>query len=107
MKDCDDYGFSFCASGIPLRASGHNLRRLKVRKIFVRVLNTKSISINQNYIKLPNEIFSKNNPGFTGDVSVNLLGSIYNTATPTWTIHSADALPATVLSVSISGTYSV
>ncbi len=107
MKDCDDYGFSFCASGIPLRASGHNLRRLKVRKIFARVLNTKSISINQNYIKLPNEIFSNNNPGFTGDVSVNLLGSIYNTATPTWTIHSADALPATVLSVSISGTYSV
>ena len=40
------YDFSFYASGLPLRASGHNVSRLRIRKITARVLNTKSLFIN-------------------------------------------------------------
>ncbi|MBO5704420.1 MAG: hypothetical protein J6R99_00200 [Alphaproteobacteria bacterium] len=107
MKDSNDYDFSFVASSLPMRASGHNVRKLRVRKISARVLDTKSISINQNYINLPNDIYAPGASGFTGDVSINLLGASSNGFDVAWTIHGNDALPATVLTVTIYGTYSV
>ncbi len=105
MKDCVNHSFSFVASGLPLQVSGHNIRKLRLHKISARVFNTKSIFINQKHIKLPNEIYAENSSGFSGDVSVSVLGSIQDTFAPVWTIHSTDSLPATVLSVTFSGAY--
>ena len=107
MKDSNDYDFSFVASSLPMRASGHNVHKLRVRKISARVLETKSISINQNYINLPNYIYAPGASGFSGDVSINLLGTLSNGLDIAWMIHGNDALPATVLSVTVYGTYSV
>ena len=107
LSDADQYDFSFTASGLPLRSSGHNATRLRLRKIVARVLDTKSISINNHRITLPNEIYASGAPGFSGDVSINLLGTTRDCASPTWTIHGKENYPATILSVSIYGWYSV
>ena len=107
MTDAGKYSFSFYASGLPLRASGHNATRLRLRKIVARVLDTKSISINNQRITLPNETYASDHPGFSGDVSVGLLGTKNNCMTPTWTIHGNEDYPITVLSVSLHGWYSV
>lgn len=107
MTDAGKYSFSFYASGLPLRASGHNATRLRLRKIVARVLDTKSISINNQRITLPNETYASDHPGFSGDVSVGLLGTKNDCMTPTWTIHGNEDYPITVLSVSLHGWYSV
>lgn len=107
MMDADKYSFSFQASGMPLRASGHNATRLRLRKITARVLDTKSISINNHQISLPNEIYAATSPGFSGDVSINLLGTTTDCMTPAWTVHGNENYPTTVLSVSLHGWYSV
>ena len=107
LTDADQFAFSFTASGLPLRSSGHNATRLRLRKVMARVLDTKSISINNHRIALPNEIYASGAPGFSGDVSINLLGTVRDCASSTWTIHGQENYPATVLSVSIYGWYSV
>ena len=107
MTDAGKYSFSFYASGLPLRASGHNATRLRLRKVVARVLNTKSISINNHQISLPNEIYAPDHRGFSGDVSVWLLGTTNDCVAPTWTIHGNKDYPTTVLSVSLHGWYSV
>ena len=53
-----DNDFSFCAAGLPIRASGHNVSRLRIRKIMARVLNTKSLFINGSRVTLPATILS-------------------------------------------------
>jgi len=102
-----DYDFSFCACGLPLRASGHNVSRLRIRKIMARVLNTKSLFINGARITLPNEIYTENVDGFSGDVSINMLGTSRECINAPWAIHGTDQLPATVLSVSVFGNYGI
>ncbi len=107
MLDADKYSFSFAASGLPLRVSGHNATRLRLRKIVARVIDTKSISINNHRITLPNDIYADNAPGFSGDVSVNLLGTVHDCVAPTWTIHGNENYPATILSIGMHGWYSI
>lgn len=107
LRDCGRYDFSFFASGLPLRASGHNARRLKLRKIVARVLNTKSLFINQHRITLPNASYSADSAGHSGDVSINLLGSMSDCIAPSWVIHGTDPHPVTVLSVCLYGWYTV
>lgn len=102
-----DFDFSFCACGLPLRASGHNVSRLRIRKIMARVLNTKSLFINGARITLPNEIYAEDSAGFSGDVSINMLGTSRECINAPWTIHGTDQLPATVLSVSVFGNYGI
>lgn len=102
-----DFDFSFCACGLPLRASGHNVSRLRIRKIMARVLNTKSLFINGARITLPNEIYTEDSDGFSGDVSINMLGTSRECINAPWTIHGTDQLPATVLSVSVFGNYGI
>lgn len=106
-RDADKYDYSFTASGLPLRSSGHNATRLKLRKITARVIDTRSIYINNQRAVLPNNIYENQTSGFCGDVSVNLLGTNRNAITPTWTIHGTDCEPITVLSVTMHGWYSV
>lgn len=102
-----DYEFSFCAAGLPLRASGHNVSRLRIRKILARVLNTKTLFINGQRITFPNEIYEVGADGFSGDVSVGILGTTRKCIDAPWQIHSDYQLPATVLSISLFGNYGV
>ena len=107
MIDSDKYEFSFTVSGLPMRASGHNMNKIRVRKIVARVLDTKSIYINGHRISLPNEIYVDDTSGYSGDVSVNLLGTMCDSIAPTWTIHGSQAYPVTILSISTFGWYQV
>ena len=105
----DDVGndFDFCASGLPIHVSGHNVSRVRIRKISARVLNTKSLFINGKRVTLPNEIYDENSSGYSGDVSINQLGTSHTCIDSPWTIHGSDALPATILSVSQYGSYGI
>ena len=107
LIDADKYGFSYTASALPLRASGHNANKIKVRKISARVLNTKSLFINGARADFPNEIFADDTNGYSGDVSINLLGCQRNCITAPWTISSSEQLPTTVLSITMYGYYLV
>lgn len=105
--DDDGNDFDFCACGLPLRASGHNVSRLRIRKISVRLLNTKSLFINDKRVALPNETYDLNSSGFSGDASITQLGTSHECINSPWKIHGTDALPATILSVSMYGSYGI
>lgn len=107
LNDAGKYDFAYRAESLPFRASGHNVSRLRIRKVSARLLDTKSVFINGARVPLPNEIYADNHTGFSGDVSVNLLGTSHNCITPYWTIHGNEPYPLTVLSVTVSGIYSV
>lgn len=107
LQDGDKYGFAFVASALPLRASGHNANKVRLRKIMARVLNTKTLFINNMRADLPNEVYSAESNGYSGDVSINLLGVQRNCMNAPWTIKSSEQLPATVLSVTMYGYYLV
>lgn len=107
LQDAAVHTFSYKASGLPLRASGHNVSNIKLKKITARIMNTKDININNHNISLPNEIYATDADGFTGDVSVNLLGTMCATMNPVWTIHGATPYPATVLSITMYGWYTI
>lgn len=103
----DGNDFEFTASGLPVRASGHNVSRIRVRKVVARVLNTKSLFINNQRATLPNDVYNNDSPGFSGDVSITQLGTVHTCIDSPWKIHGTDALPATVLSVSMYGNYGI
>lgn len=107
MTDNGGHSISYTASGLPLQVSHHNASYVKLRKISARILDTKSIFINGHRISLPNSIYSDSAPGFSGDVSLNILGGNSNCLTPVWTIHGTEPYSITVLSVSINGWYTV
>lgn len=107
FKDGDKYGFTFTACGLPLRSSGHNARRLRLRKLVARVMDTKSLFINNQRISFPNDVYFSDASGFTGDVSINTLGTLDFSDAPIWTLHGSEPYPATILSVSMHGWYSV
>ncbi len=107
LQDCNQYNFAITASGLPLRASGHNVTRIRLRKVVARLLDTKSIHINSHRITLPNDVYAPDSSGFCGDVSINLLGTTYDGIKPLWTIHGTDSEPITILSVTIHGWYVV
>ncbi|MBO5833335.1 MAG: hypothetical protein J6R22_00025 [Alphaproteobacteria bacterium] len=107
LYDAEYFCFPFCAAGLPLRASNHNARRLKLHKIGARVLDTKSISINEYRIALPNETYATESNGYSGDVSVGLLGTYRECIKAPWKIHGDQPQPITVLSVTMYGTYIV
>ena len=103
----DGNDFEFIASGLPLHASGHNVSRVRVREVVSRVLNTKSLFINGQRATLPNEIYDDDSSGFSGDVSITQLGTVHTCIDSPWKIHGQDALPATVLSVTMYGNYGI
>lgn len=105
----DDAGlpFEFCAAALPIRASGHNARMLRVRKIGARILDTKSLFINGQRINLPNSIYSDGSAGYSGDVSITQLGTLRDNIPVPWTIHGGATQPATILSITIYGHYVV
>lgn len=107
MRDVDKYDFAWRASSVPLRSSNHNAKNIRVRKITARVLDTKSIFINDNRVSLPDSIYSADSTGYCGDVSVNLLGTMHDALSPYWTIHGNEPYPTTVLSITVFGRYSI
>ena len=107
LNDADSYDFAYTAASLPLHASGHNVRTFRIRKISARILNTKTLFINGTRVEFPNEIYASDSNGYTGDVSVNLLGTHHNGTVAPWVISSDEQFPATILSVSMSGSYMV
>lgn len=107
VNDANQYDFSYTASALPLRASGHNAKTMRIRKISARIMNTKTLFINGNRVTLPNDIYTEDSAGFSGDVTMNVLGSQYNCLKSPWTISSNEQLPTTILSVSIYGYYTI
>ncbi len=107
LTDSGNRGFSFAASALPLRGSGHNASLMRIRKITARVINTKTLFINEMRASLPNEIYTPDLPGFSGDAGINLLGCQRNCIQSPWTIQSSEPLPATVLSITVYGYYMV
>ncbi len=107
LKDAGQYNFSFRASALPMHAGGHSVSRIRLRKISARVLDTKTIFINGERVVLPDRIYETGAAGFSGDVSINCLGTQYDCMSASWIIHSDEQLPATILSVTINGRYTV
>lgn len=107
LQDVDKYSFSFTASALPFKASGHNAKTIRIRKITVRILNTKTLFIKGHRIPLPNEVYEETSSGYSGDIEMNMIGTEKNCITSPWEIHSSENLPATILSVTIYGFYTV
>lgn len=107
MCDAGDNGFAYCAAALPLRASGHGCARIRLRKISARVINTKSLFINNTRAVLPNRIYDDATNGYSGDVSITMLGTQYDGIAAPWQIGGNESLPATVLSVTMHGRYTV
>ncbi len=107
MQDCENYSFKFTASALPLKFSSHNPTKVRIYKISARLLDTKSIFINDERIDLPNEIYASGACGFDGDVSLNTLGTEYNCISAPWTISGNESYLTNVLSVSIYGRYEI
>ncbi len=105
LNDAGSYGFSYTASALPMLSGKHTPKRIRIRKITARVLKTKSVFINGVRAPIPNDVQLPDSPGFTGDVTINLLGTAINTIDPMWTIHGSEQMPATVLSVTMYGWY--
>lgn len=107
MRDAVANDFAFSAAALPVHASGHGVTRLRLRKITARVLNTKSLFINDMRAVLPNRIYDADATGFSGDVSVGMLGTQYDCVASPWRIHGCEPMPATILSVTMHGRYTV
>lgn len=107
MLDAGCYGFAFRAAALPLRTSGHNAGRVRIRKISARVLETKSIFINGVRATLPNEIYADGAAGYSGDVSMNFLGTQNECINAPWEIYGNEPQPAQVLSITVYGRYSI
>lgn len=107
LRDGDKYDFEFRASGTPFRASGHNAGRIRIRKITARTLNTKSVFINNRSVALPNQSLGSESPGYCGDISINAFGTIRDGIGTCWTVHGYLPAPATILSITVHGWYTV
>lgn len=107
LKDATQYGFSYKISAVPMVVNGHCPKKIRTRKISVRVINTKTLFANDYRIEIPNVVYSNDNPGYSGDLSLNLLGIQADTIQPLWTLSSSEQLSATILSVTTEGWYSI
>ncbi|MDR2413093.1 MAG: hypothetical protein LBD50_02685 [Rickettsiales bacterium] len=107
MTDGAGFGFSYAAEGLPLLADKHAPARIRIRKLSARLLDTKSVFINGFRAPLPNEAYDQDSPGYSGDVSVNLLGAYEDAMQPLWKIEGSEPLPATILSIAANGWYSI
>ena len=105
--DATSHTYTATAYGLPLLTSGHNAKYIRITKITVRVYNTKTLLINDERVVLPNEIYDADSPGFTGDASINVLGTSADLVDAPWKISTTDSLPLKILSVTIYGRYQI
>jgi len=107
LMDAGTYNFSYTISAFPIIVNGHCPKKVRIRKVSLRVTNTKTLFANGCRIELPNYIYEENHAGYTGDLSVNLLGTEHQTMQSLWSVSSNEQLPATILSVSVDGWYQI
>lgn len=105
--DAENYPYTSRACGLPLMTSGHNAKYIRIKKIIARVHDSKTLFINDFRIPFPDEVYVNGAPGFSGDMSVNILGTLRDMVDSPWEISTSDALPLTVLSVTIYGRYQI
>jgi hypothetical protein len=85
--------------------NGHAPKKIRLRKLSLRVMNTKTLLVNNHRMEIPNYAYDNEHNGYTGDLSMNLLGTQFDTIEPLWSISSNEQLPATILSVATEGSY--
>lgn len=107
LSDAGTYGFSYRISAFPMIVNGHCPKKIRIRKVSLRVMNTKTLFVNEQRVELPNAVYTDDNPGYSGDLSVNMLGTQNETVKALWSVSSSEQLPATILSVSVDGWYSI
>lgn len=107
LSDADTYGFSYRISSVPMIVNGHCPKKIRIRKVSLRVMNTKTVFVNDYRMELPDYVYENGNAGYSGDLSINLLGSENNTMQSLWSLSSSEQLPATILSVSTDGLYQI
>lgn len=105
LMDAGQYGFSYRVSALPMIVNGHAPKKIRLRKISLRVMNTKTLFVNDYRMEIPNYAYNEGSQGYTGDLSMNLLGVQCETMEPLWSISSSEQLPVTILSVTIEGKY--
>ena len=107
LTDATNYNFSYKISAFPMIVNNHSPKKIRARKISLRVLDTKTVFVNNQRIEIPNCVYDADNPGYSGDLSLNLLGGQIDTMKPLWTLSSNEQLNATILSVTVDGWYLV
>ena len=105
--DNENYEYSANVHGLPLLTSGHNAKYIRITKIMVRVYDTKTLFINGERAILPNDVYDTDSSGFSGDVSINVLGTSSDLVDAPWKISTTDSLPLKILSVTIYGRYQI
>lgn len=105
LMDAGQYGFSYRVSALPMIVNGHAPKKIRLRKISLRVMNTKTLFVNDYRMEIPNYVYNEGSQGYTGDLSMNLLGVQRETMEPLWSISSSEQLPVTILSVTTEGKY--
>ena len=111
MMDADEYEFKHIASGTPLFAGDNAPKTVRLTHIKARVLNTKSLFFESDgrtvRARLPNEIYADNHPGFSGDIEEGFIGVKRDAIQPKWSIVGSEALPTTILSVTLRGRFTI
>lgn len=105
MNDSGEYSFSYKISALPMIVNGHAPKKIHIRKISLRVMDTKTLFVNGCRMEIPNYAYDSNSNGYTGDLTMNMLGTEFDTMKPLWSISSDEQLPATILSVTTEGQY--
>jgi hypothetical protein len=105
LNDAENYGFSYRVSALPMIVNGHAPKKIRLKKISLRVMNTKTLFVNDYRMEIPNYAYDADSNGYTGDLSMNILGTQIETMEPLWSISSSEQLPVTILSVTTEGRY--
>lgn len=107
LVDAGSKPYTSLAYGTPIMTSGHNAKYIRITKIIARMNNSKTLFINNMRAVFPTEIYSDDAPAFSGDISMNVLGTLKDTVDSPWEISTNDELPMTVLSITIYGRYQI
>lgn len=105
LNDSGQYGFAYRVSALPMIVNGHAPKKIRLNKISLRVMNTKTLFVNNYRMEIPNYAYGETSQGYTGDLSMNLLGVQRETIEPLWSISSNEQLPVTILSITTEGKY--
>jgi len=105
LSDATTYDFSYKISSFPFIVNGHCPKKVRIRKLLLRVMNTKTVFVNEQRVEIPNMVYTDDDPGYSGDLSVNIIGTEHDTMKSLWSISSSEQLPAIILSVSVDGWY--
>ena len=107
LSDAGTYGFSYRISAFPIIVNGHCPKKIRIRKVSLRVMNTKTVFVNEQRIEFPDSVYADNCAGYSGDLSFNLLGTERTTMQSLWSLSSSEQLPAIILSVTVDGYYQI